>query len=235
MTLSEGFCFHKTWKGHNGEWNINTPSEKRAYLDFLSQEHQKISPKKNPLRAICVMSNHVHEIYTLDVLEIFCKFMRSHHSRYGMYFNKKHQRHGKVAQDRPHTSLMENHHYEMMATFYIHANPLRAGICKDASSYQWSTHALYAFGKRASWMKDFWICFPKWYMALGKTWAQRQKVYRKLFAQYLKKFGEEKIKFLTFGFGTSIWTHNRKYLCRTKKPTFSDTNKNAPPSKFNSL
>ena len=97
------------------------PDEKQAYLAILNEELIK---QPNPIHAICLMSNHSHEIYSLESLQDFSPFMRRHHGRYGQFFNKKHDRCGKVAQDRPKTIAIEDESHEMMVTFYVHANPL---------------------------------------------------------------------------------------------------------------
>ncbi len=134
--------------------------------------------------------------------------MRRHHGRYGLFFNRKHQRCGKVAQDRPKTIAIENDSHEMTVTFYIHANPLRARIVRDAKDYPWSTHRLYAFGKKPPWMQH--VRFPTWYMDLGRTMEDRQKKYRQLFDAYLRTFGLIKQLFSTYGIGDLRWTRERR-------------------------
>lgn len=177
----------------------------------------------NPLHALCLMSNHTHEIYTITDLNEFSGFMRRHHSRYGQYFNYKEKRKGKVAQDRPLTSQIENDEYHMMATFYIHANPVRANICRDAKDFIWSTHRLYAFGKKTKWMKTLNIVFPDWYLNLGETMEERQRVYRQLFEQYLIEYGLKKKPISVFGTGSLIWIDRRRknILSQFKEKYFS--------------
>ncbi len=226
--LEPGLAFHKVWRGHNREWNLQTPSEKQKYLQLLRDEHQRLAAI-NPLHALCLMSNHAHEVYSLADVERFSNFMRQHHSRYGAFFNRKHKRRGKVAQDRPHTSAIEDEHHEMIVTFYIHANPLRAGICKDAKDYAFSTHALYAFGKKAPWMKGMKITFPTWYMRLGATWKQRQAIYRKLFDAYLREYGLRKRDFPTWGIGSYHWCQARRETFRARWRAKQEAKSNAPP------
>jgi len=203
--LHEGLSLHKVWRGHNREWNLKLPFEKRAYLKFLEEELQK---QTNPFHAYCLMSNHAHEIYGLENLRAFSEFMRRHHTRYGILFNRTHKRRGKVAQDRPFTAAIEDDLREMETTFYIHANPLRAGMVKDAKDYAWSTHSLYAFGKRANWMKA--VTFPSWYLNLGKTWKERQRKYRQLFDAYLRDQGLIRRNFSVYGIGSWMWQHERR-------------------------
>lgn len=205
---------HKVWRGHNKEWNLGTEAQKLKYLQYLNEDVESEKFKKaSQLRALTVMSNHTHEINEVLNQVSYSNHMRRHHSRYGMYFNRLMNRCGKVAQDRPHTCLLESSYHEMIAIFYVHANPLRAGMVKDMRNYRWSTHNLYAFGKKQPWMKH--VVFPKWYLALGKSMEQRQRKYRALFARYLKDTNKQKLFFLKRRFfGSPDWVEKKQHLVR---------------------
>jgi putative transposase len=187
LTVRRGFQVHSTWRGHNREANLADARDKAYYLQALVKEMEK-EEHLNPLVALTIMSNHAHEIFDIQNQKSFSGFLRRHHSRYGRYFNRRYNRSGQVAEGRPKTSLIEDDQYAMMAVFYVHANPVRANLVRDALSYPWSTHALYAFGHRQNWMTN--IRFPKWYLALGHTNEERQQKYRKLFARYLASAGK---------------------------------------------
>ena len=222
LILEEEFQAHKIWRGHNKEWNLNTSEEKSAYLSYLNKLLIKNS---NELNSFAVMSNHSHELFDIHDKDSFSELMRNHHSKYGMFFNRKHKRQGKVAYDRPKTCLIQSDEYSMKATFYIHANPLRAGITKNAANYRWSTHKLYAFGRRDEFTK--FVKFPQWYIDLGNTWKDRQKKYRRLFDAYLKDAGLIKQEFLSrYFFGSYPWMDN--YSQRVKD--WSKARANSPPN-----
>jgi len=186
LILQEGLQTHKMWRGHNRECNISLSKDREIYLDTLNRELEK-KDQSNELNALALMPNHTHEAFKINNKLQFSNMMRNHHSRYGLIFNRRHKRQGKVAYERPKTCLIESDRYSMIATFYIHANPLKAGITKNASSYRWSTHKLYAYGKRDSWMRN--VRFPDWYMGLGKDFEARQRRYRRLFDAYLRERG----------------------------------------------
>jgi len=209
FTVLPNSSVHKTWRGHNREPNLGTPGQKAKYLDFLNDDME--SKKYDvgcAIHALCIMINHAHELFRVTKPPEFSKHMRRHHSRYGMYFNKINGRCGKVAQDRPKTTLIADDDHEMKAVFYIHANPIRANIVKDARNYVWSTHKLYAFGKKEPWMRN--VTFPDWYLRLGRNWKLRQKRYRQLFAAYLKEFGRFKQSFLhKLFYGPDLWMLER--------------------------
>ncbi len=208
LLIRNGFSVHKVWRGHNKEWNLGTEAQKTKYLNYLNEDIESSRFKNaSTLHALTLMSNHSHEVAKIHDLPLFSNHMRRHHSKYGMRFNKENNRCGKVAQDRPHTCLIENDYHEMKTVFYVHANPMRAGIVGDSRDYVWSTHRLYAFGKKEKWMKN--IVLPTWYIKLGKTMQERQKKYRSLFARFLKDTNNQKQNFLKNPFfGSPYWTEN---------------------------
>jgi len=205
------------WRGHNKEWNLETAQQKERYLEIMNQDlESKLYEAGSVLEALTLMCNHGHELSKVQCQKLFSNHMRRHHGRYGRYFNDLKNRCGKVAQDRPHTTLIADDHHKMTCVFYIHANPHRANI-QDAERYEYSTHKLYAYGKRSNWMRK--VVLPSWYLKLGKTMLQRQRAYRKLFAQYLKSSGLTKQSFLKKRFfGPLLWMHqNEKQVSEWRK------------------
>ncbi len=204
FTVVANMSVHKVWRGHNREWNLGTDEQKETYVKYLNEDLESEKYEKGAtFNAITVMSSHPHEIFSITHPKHFSNYMRRHHSRYGSYFNRTNSRCGKVAQDRPHTTLLENARSEMEATFYVHANPIRANI-KNGRNYKWSTHKLYAFGKKDDWMRN--VTLPKWYLLLGHDPKARQKKYRRLFDQYLRRTGIIIDDFLKMLFlGTPLW------------------------------
>jgi putative transposase len=223
LTVLPGHTVHKVWRGHNREWNLGTNTQKEVYLQFMNEDFESDKyPIGSFLNALTLMSNHTHEVSAIEQPKLYSNHMRRHHARYGQYFNRMNDRCGKVAQDRPHTTLLEGDSSEMEVVFYVHANPLRAKIVKDLRNYPWSTHNLYAFGKRKAWMRN--IKLPKWYLALGKTPLLRQKTYRRLFAKYLKEKGLVKQSFLKRRFfGSITWIDSKEALVKEWRKT------HAPP------
>ena len=56
--------------------------------------------------------------------------MRRAHGVFGLKFNKRRGRLGKVAHDRPKTLVIQHDAAAMRCNFYIHTNPVRANIAK---------------------------------------------------------------------------------------------------------
>jgi putative transposase len=211
FTVRAGFSTHKVWRGHNREWNLETAEQKERYLQFMNDDLESEKYENGSVvEALTIMSNHTHELSAIKEPTLYSNHMRRHHSRYGRFFNDTKERCGKIAQDRPHTTLIGDDHHRMLCTFYIHANPHRANL-PDAERYEYSTHKLYAYGKSSNWMRT--IKLPGWYRRLGKNLAERQKKYRKLFAQYLKQYGKTKLSFLKARFyGPLPWATQNEQL-----------------------
>lgn len=233
LTVRPHHAVHKIWRGHNKEYNLGSDFEKNTYLKYLNDEFESDRFDVGAtIEALTLMSNHTHEMFRVVNPEEFSGHMRRHHSRYGMFFNKLKKRSGKVAEDRPKTCLIQDEEHEMRAVFYIHANPLRANIVKDMRNYFYSTHRLYAFGKREAWMRN--ITLPAWYMRLGSTMSIRQRKYRQLFALYLKNEGGTRQNFLhKLFFGQQLWVlEQNKHLKAWRKahrPSTSASSAKPPP------
>ena len=203
---------HKVWRGHNKEFNLELPEWKEKYLEILEKELEK---SRTVYNAFTLMDNHVHEIVQAMLQKDFSELMRRHHSKYGAYFNREQNRSGKVAEDRPKTCLLEDDRAFMEVTFYVHANPHRSKMLRSlARNYLYSTHRLYAYGKRDPWTK--FVRLPDWYMRLGKTYEQRRSKYRKLFEAYLRSKGLEKDpKFSKPFYGSPLWILENKLRLKT--------------------
>jgi putative transposase len=92
--------------------------------------------------AFCLMPNHLHLLFspTAENLYDAMKFL---FSRYAMRFNKKYERKGHLFAGPYRQAVCLDNSYLLAASLYIHLNPLRAGLTRDALSYRWSSCRLY--------------------------------------------------------------------------------------------
>lgn len=179
---------HKYWRCHNKEFLLEHIEAKRNYLNSTKYALNHASVRKSvKINAYCLMNNHSHmKIKYLGGADYLSKFMRISHGIFGAKFNKMNNRTGKVANERPKTSLIESHEYDMKVHFYIEANPIRAGFIKKEKLkfYKFSSYRFYAHGIKDEWTEM--LTIPEWYLSLGSTSSERQKKYRHLFESYLK-------------------------------------------------
>ena len=184
---------HKTWKCHNGEMLLKPSRVKKLYFEHTRKaiKHKSVGGQVG-VKAFCYMDNHVHMLCEYhNGLDSLSNFMRIAHSGFGFELNRKLERRGKVAIERPYTPLVEQgSDYERKAQFYIEANPLRARMVstlEELRQYQFSSFAYYAYGDVSPYTQD--LVEPQWYIALGANARERQRRYRELFRDYLDKEG----------------------------------------------
>ncbi len=137
--LSKSSIYHVMIRG-NERRNIFLDDEDRERFINTLQIKFKVSGAK--LFAYCLMDNHVHLLIG-EGKEDIAKIMKRINVSYAMYFNKKYKRIGHLFQDRFKSEVIEDESHLLEAVRYIHNNPVKAGIAKKASDYQWSSYNLY--------------------------------------------------------------------------------------------
>ncbi len=102
----------------------------------------KKEEKKIWIYAYCLMDNHVHLLINEGEDEI-SRVMKRINTSYAYYFNNKYGRVGHLFQDRFKSEAIEEDNYLLAAARYIHNNPVKAGISKQAGEYRWSSCSEY--------------------------------------------------------------------------------------------
>lgn len=166
------------------------------YLKCLQDAFCEDTQNHVQLHAIVIMGNHPHELGRLkrtpsgkleEGIKALSRWMRRAHGRYGLWYNRKHQRQGKVAYDRPKTKEVEPGAGVLRTMLYLDLNPVRAGLVGHPSRYAYSTHRYYAYGVKNALCKG--LTPPAEYLALGATPAERQRRYRSICDAYMREFG----------------------------------------------
>lgn len=86
----------------------------------------------------CIMDNHMHILLSGELHDI-SNFMQFIESRYGTTFNYCNNRSGHVFQNTFKSKPIMNESYLWGLMRYIHLNPVKAGLCKDAKHYRFSS------------------------------------------------------------------------------------------------
>ena len=231
--LAPGNTFHKIWRCHDRQYLLQNHSEKHAYLKSVHDDYQKKCSRDDfVIYSYNMMSNHGHESSEIiDNLKAFSDHMRRSHGIFGLMYNRRHDRIGKVAHGRPKTLRVQDDEQMKTLMFYIDCNPVRAGIIKNPTDIRWkdfSSCRFYCFGEKNSY-SDM-LTLPKWYKKLGKTARQRQRKYRSMLDKYLVKKGMKRDPTMSSGhfIGGELWVSEmRKKLSaalkkKSKKPSGSD-------------
>jgi REP element-mobilizing transposase RayT len=97
--------------------------------------------------AYVLMDNHYHLLFRTKRANL-CRSMQWFGATYTKRFNLRHNRSGHLFQGRFKNMLVQNDTYLLQLSYYIHPNPLRAGMVKRLADYKWSSYRAYAYGKR---------------------------------------------------------------------------------------
>ena len=76
------------------------------------------------------------------------EFMKVLLQRFSSWFNRRHDRTGRLWEQRFKSVLVENGTAARTMAAYIDLNPVRAGICEDPADYRWSSYAEAVAGGR---------------------------------------------------------------------------------------
>ena len=103
------------------------------------------------LHAYCWMGNHIHMVIQVGA-EPLASPMRQIASEYARAMQVKLDTTGHFFERRYHAILVDADSYLMELLRYVHLNPVRAGLVRDASQYQWSSHHVYIGVRSEPWV-----------------------------------------------------------------------------------
>jgi REP element-mobilizing transposase RayT len=135
----EGAFYHIIVRGNQRQDIFLDETDRGQYLERLHRYRDKCG---FILYAYVLMSNHVHLLIETPNDPI-SRIMQMINFTYTQYFNKKHGNVGHLFQGRYKSYLCDKDSYLLNLVRYIHNNPVRAGLVKDAGAYEWSSHGDY--------------------------------------------------------------------------------------------
>ena len=122
-------------------------------INFLGRLETAISEVGCRCYAWALLGNHFHLLIRTGHRPL-SDLMRKLLSGYAIFFNRRHNRHGYLFQNRYKSILCQEEEYLLELVRYIHLNPVRAGIAKDMDEldrYPWSGHAVLLGQQERSW------------------------------------------------------------------------------------
>jgi len=102
-----------------------------------------LPPNSFHLIAYCLMPNHFHLLIKQNSEIPISTLILKLCSGFSKYFNKKHNRVGSLFQDKFKAVRIYRNEQLLWTSFYIHENPLKAGLTNDLSSYKWNSYLDY--------------------------------------------------------------------------------------------
>ena len=137
---SESGIYHVMLRGINQQQIFEDSEDNQMFLQAL-KDCKQISRFK--LLAYCLMGNHVHLLLQTEG-EPLAQSVKRLCGRSVYWYNAKYQRFGHLFQDRFKSEPVDNEAYLFTVLRYIHQNPVKAGICRSASEYPYSSYTQYA-------------------------------------------------------------------------------------------
>jgi putative transposase len=108
---------------------------------------------KTSVYAWALLPNHVHLLVRSGMVGLPA-FMRRLLTGYAITFNRRHERHGHLFENRYKSIVCDEDAYFQELVRYIHLNPVRAGLCADLTElgrYPWCGHSVIAGKVRYPW------------------------------------------------------------------------------------
>ena len=130
-----GYPHHVTQRGNRRQRTFFCDSDYQAYIDLLAKFKVEAGVD---IWAYCLMPNHVHLISLPHEKDSLARLLRKTHSRYARRVNLANGWGGHLWQERFHSFAMDELHL-LAAVRYVELNPVRAGLCRLADDWRWSS------------------------------------------------------------------------------------------------
>jgi REP element-mobilizing transposase RayT len=152
--------------------------DRQLFLERLSEMAERFEME---CFAYVLMDNHYHLLLRTRRANL-SKAMQWLGVAYTSRFNLKNHCSGHLFQGRFKSMLVENDAYLLQLSYYIHRNPLRAGMVKRLADYRWSSYLVYAYGKeQPDWLNTDVI------LSQMVNAPDRNQAYRKNMQKYAKE------------------------------------------------
>ena len=90
--------------------------------------------------AYCIMNNHAHILIKTEDINKLSKYMQRLNTKFGRYYNERHERVGYVFRDRYKSEGIYCEEQLYNCIKYIYDNPVKAGICNTPEEYPYSNY-----------------------------------------------------------------------------------------------
>jgi len=142
-----GAWYHVMNRGRRGEEIFSCAGDYRAFVDLLQESCRMWQVR---IAAYCLMGNHYHLLLQTPQANL-SRCMRHINGIYTQRYNRLYRSDGQLFRGRYKAIVVDADNYLLELVRYIHRNPVRAGIVKQAAQYKWSSHKGYISGSKKEW------------------------------------------------------------------------------------
>jgi REP element-mobilizing transposase RayT len=139
----EGALYHVLSRGNEKQNIVTNDDDRKLFLATVGEMAERF---EIDLYVYVLMDNHYHLVFRTNRANL-CRSMQWFGATYTKRFNLRYNRSGHLFQGRFKNMLVQNDAYLLQLSYYIHRNPLRAGMVKRLAGYKWSSYRAYAYGK----------------------------------------------------------------------------------------
>ena len=134
-----GGYYHVMMRGNVGSDIFFSPADRTRFMLLMQEGVERYGHR---IHAFCLMSNHVHLLIQVGTTPL-ANIIQNLGFRYTRYVNRQRGEVGHLFQGRYKAILVDADSYLLELARYIHLNPVRAGICKRAEDFEWSSQQAY--------------------------------------------------------------------------------------------
>ena len=118
--------------------------DRRQFLKLLDDV---VARHEWSCHAFVLMSTHYHVLVRTPNPDL-ARGMQRLNSCYAQHFNRRHGETGHRFERRYHSVLIESDAHALELVRYLALNPVRAGACREAAAWRWSSYATIVRGER---------------------------------------------------------------------------------------
>jgi REP element-mobilizing transposase RayT len=137
--------YHVLSRGNERREIFVDDDDRRLFLDTLGEMAERFEAD---IAAYVLMGNHYHLLLRTRRPNL-SKCMQWFGVTYTNRFNALNAHSGHLFQGRFKSMIVQNDAYLLRLSYYIHRNPVRAGIVERLADYRWSSYPVYACGRKA--------------------------------------------------------------------------------------
>jgi putative transposase len=146
-----GALYHVMSRGNNFQNIFLTDDDRHLFYELLGVLAERFAVE---IYAYVLMGTHYHLLLKTTEPNL-SKAMQWFGTTYTGKFNLNNRTGGHLFQGRFKSIIVQDDVYLLQLSYYIHRNPLRAGIVKRIADYPWSSYHYYAYKKKPPiWLKS---------------------------------------------------------------------------------
>jgi putative transposase len=132
----EGGVYHLASRGVRKLPIFIDDRDRERFLSLLEMTAERY---RWEIHAYCLMTNHFHLLVTTRDPNVSAG-MQYLNGRYCQWFNWRHGYEGHVVERRFFSELVKTDEHLLAVARYIVLNPVRAGLCRSAAAWKWSSY-----------------------------------------------------------------------------------------------